>query len=209
MHTHVVPITRIPFRPAHRAAPDVAPDALATAVPELVGTELGFLNGHDVSELSALQVLPRGVEVGSLVLAMSRHSRWIEAHVARHASFEDEAFVALNMAFMEDGALAYMRRHMDMSERRGAGEGSGASAVVCPGGSRRPGGAIICRGRRHRPSEGAWLKRGVDPSRTDGLTQAYQERGATTSSPIAPRIGTRQEGSLRRGAQCIIDLQGV
>jgi hypothetical protein len=36
---------RIPFQPAHRAAPDVAPDALATAGPELVGTELGFLNG--------------------------------------------------------------------------------------------------------------------------------------------------------------------
>jgi hypothetical protein len=60
-----------------------------------------------------------------------------------------------------------------MSERRGAGEESGASAVVCPGGSRRPGGAIIRRGRRHRPFEGARLKRGVDPSRTDGLTQAY------------------------------------
>jgi hypothetical protein len=73
--------------------------------------------------------------VGSLALAMSRHSRWIEAHLARHASFEDQAFVALNMAFMQDGALASMRRRKDMSERRGAGEESGASAVVCPGGS--------------------------------------------------------------------------
>jgi hypothetical protein len=35
----------------------------ATAVPAFVGTELGVLNGHDVPELSVLQVLPRGVEV--------------------------------------------------------------------------------------------------------------------------------------------------
>ena len=71
-HTHVVPITRIPFQPAHRAAPDVAPDAFATAVPEFVGTELGVLNGHDVPELSVLQVLPRRVEVGSLALAIGK-----------------------------------------------------------------------------------------------------------------------------------------
>jgi Fe-S cluster assembly protein SufD len=58
MHTHVVPITRIPFQPAHRAAPDVAPDALATAVPEFVGTELRVLNGHDVPELSACRCCP-------------------------------------------------------------------------------------------------------------------------------------------------------
>jgi hypothetical protein len=53
-HTHVVPITRLPFQPAHRAAPDVAPEAFATAVPAFVGTELGVLNGHDVPELSVL-----------------------------------------------------------------------------------------------------------------------------------------------------------
>jgi hypothetical protein len=29
-------------------------DALTAAVPEFVGTELGFLNGHDVPELSGL-----------------------------------------------------------------------------------------------------------------------------------------------------------
>jgi hypothetical protein len=43
-----------------------------TAVPEFVGTELGVLNGHDVPELSVLQVLPRRVEVGSLALAIGK-----------------------------------------------------------------------------------------------------------------------------------------
>ena len=53
-HTHVAPTTRISLQPAHRAAPNVPLGALAPAVPEFVGTELGFLNGHDVPELSGL-----------------------------------------------------------------------------------------------------------------------------------------------------------
>jgi hypothetical protein len=73
-HTHVVPITRIPCQPAHRAAPDVVPDAFATTVPQFAGRELGVLNGHDVPELSVLQVLPCKVEVGSLALAIGNMS---------------------------------------------------------------------------------------------------------------------------------------
>jgi hypothetical protein len=53
-HSHVAPTTRISLQPAYRAAPNVLLDALAPAVPEFVGTELGFLNGHDVPELSGL-----------------------------------------------------------------------------------------------------------------------------------------------------------
>jgi hypothetical protein len=37
------------------------------------------------------------------------------------ASFEDQAFVALTTAFMQDGVPAYTRRRKDVSERRGAG----------------------------------------------------------------------------------------
>ena len=53
-YSHVAPTTRISLQPAHRAAPNVPLDALAPAVPEFVGTELGFLNGHDAPELSGL-----------------------------------------------------------------------------------------------------------------------------------------------------------
>jgi hypothetical protein len=53
-HTYVAPTTRISLQPAHRAAPNVPLDALAPPVPEFVGTELGFLNSHDVPELSGL-----------------------------------------------------------------------------------------------------------------------------------------------------------
>jgi hypothetical protein len=53
-HSHVAATTRISLQPAHQAAPNVPLDALTSAVPEFVGTELGFLNGHDVPELSGL-----------------------------------------------------------------------------------------------------------------------------------------------------------
>jgi Fe-S cluster assembly protein SufD len=110
-YTNVAPITRIPFQPAQRAVHTLASEALAAAtIAELACAQLVFLNGHYVPELSALHALPQGVEVGSLALALSNPPSWIEAHLARYASFEEQAFVALNTAFMRDGAYVYVPR---------------------------------------------------------------------------------------------------
>jgi Fe-S cluster assembly protein SufD len=110
-YTNVAPIARTPFRPARRTASASASDALAAAtIPALVCVQLVFLNGHYVPELSIQQALPQGVEVGSLALALSSRPSWLEAHLARYASFEDQAFVALNTAFMHDGAYIYVPR---------------------------------------------------------------------------------------------------
>src|SRR5262245_34890321 len=54
------------------------------------------------------QPLPQGVEIGSLALALSRRPSWLEAHLAGYASFQEQAFVALNTAFMQDGAYLYV-----------------------------------------------------------------------------------------------------
>ena len=110
-YTNVAPMTRIPFQPAQRLAPASASEALAAAaIPALVCTQLVFVNGHYVPELSAQQALPQGVEVGSLALALASRPSWLEAHLARYASVEEQAFVALNTAFMQDGAYVYIPR---------------------------------------------------------------------------------------------------
>jgi Fe-S cluster assembly protein SufD len=110
-YTNVAPITRIPFQPAQRTAHTLASRALTAAtIPELVCAQLVFVNGHYVPELSALQALPQGVEAGSLALTLSSRPSWLEAHLAHYASYEDHAFVALNTAFMHDGACVYVPR---------------------------------------------------------------------------------------------------
>ena len=110
-YTNVAPIARIPFQLAQRATPEVAPAALAAAgVPELGGAQLIFINGHYVPELSAHNGLPPGLEVGSLAAALPSRPQRIESHLARYADFEEHAFVALNTAFLHDGAFVYIPR---------------------------------------------------------------------------------------------------
>jgi Fe-S cluster assembly protein SufD len=110
-YTNVAPITRIPFQPAQRTAHRLAAEALAAAtIPGLVPTQLVFINGYFVPELSARRALPTGAEVGSLAQALATRPPGIESHLARYAGFEEQAFVALNTAFMQDGAYVYVPR---------------------------------------------------------------------------------------------------
>jgi Fe-S cluster assembly protein SufD len=111
-YTNVGPITRIAFQPAQRTAHGLAGEALAAAMipPDLVCAQLVYINGHYVPELSAVQALPQGVQAGSLAQALSNRPPGLEAHLARYASFEEQAFVALNTAFMQDGAYVCVPR---------------------------------------------------------------------------------------------------
>jgi Fe-S cluster assembly protein SufD len=72
---------------------------------------LVFLNGHYAPELSALPPLPAGVVVGSLAQGLEGHAELVEAHLGRHACFDDNAFTALNTAFFRDGALVVLPRN--------------------------------------------------------------------------------------------------
>jgi len=69
------------------------------------GTRLVFVNGRHAPELSAMGSLPAGVRVHSLADALRGGDGRIESHLARYASFDNQAFVALNTAFVDDGAV--------------------------------------------------------------------------------------------------------
>jgi Fe-S cluster assembly protein SufD len=110
-YTNVAPIARTPFQPARRAAPASATEALAAAaIPGLSCAQLVYVNGHFVPELSGLPAVPKGVEAGSLAQALVARRSALEAHLARYAGFEEQAFVALNTAFMQDGAYVFVPR---------------------------------------------------------------------------------------------------
>jgi Fe-S cluster assembly protein SufD len=70
---------------------------------------LVFVNGRYSSELSSVGELPAGVVVGSLRELRSNGVN-LEHHLAKYASFSEHAFVALNTALHEDGAVVLLPR---------------------------------------------------------------------------------------------------
>jgi Fe-S cluster assembly protein SufD len=68
------------------------------------GTRLVFVNGHYVEELSTVGELPKGMKVTSLSKAVTQ-AEAVAERLGRYAGHETHPFVALNTAFMEDGAF--------------------------------------------------------------------------------------------------------
>jgi len=101
-HTSVRELTRAAYAPA--AAParqlqeaEVAPYRIDGAA------ELVFVDGHHVPGLSRPAPPDRDVRLLPLSAALSKPGDLLEAHLARHAG--DDPFVALNAAFLQDGAF--------------------------------------------------------------------------------------------------------
>jgi len=67
-----------------------------------------FVNGRFAPNLSVLSSLPKGVVVSSLKTALESHAGLIEAHLTQAADHTNQAFVALNTAFLEDGGFIFI-----------------------------------------------------------------------------------------------------
>ncbi|MFQ5830215.1 MAG: Fe-S cluster assembly protein SufD [Candidatus Methylomirabilia bacterium] len=108
-YTAVAPIAKVPFTRVGYERPMLLSGALERLSFGLSeGARLVFVNGHYSRELSSLWSLPSGVRVGSLSAALTADRELIERHLAGHARYQDHAFVALNTAFIEDGAFLYV-----------------------------------------------------------------------------------------------------
>ena len=108
--TSVAPIAKLAFQPARLEPNGLTLEDLASAplADVAFGTcchRLVFVNGHFSVELSSVDALPEGARVTSLSAALRNNAALIEPHLARYASYNDRAFVALNTAFMQDGAF--------------------------------------------------------------------------------------------------------
>jgi len=106
-YTNVAPLAKIAFRPVWAYHTNglrtemIERSTLSTGP----GPRLVIVDGHYVPELSALQPLPPGVEVGGLAAAIASHPAIVEAHLGRCARRDENGFVALNTAFVTDGAF--------------------------------------------------------------------------------------------------------
>lgn len=105
-YTNVAPIVKTPWGRAGQPWGTLPGEPLEPfTLEEVACAQLVFVNGHYSRELSSLQLLPEGVRVGSLATVLTSDPGSVEAHLAQYASYHDQAFVALNTAFMEDGAF--------------------------------------------------------------------------------------------------------
>jgi Fe-S cluster assembly protein SufD len=78
--------------------------------------QLVFVNGHFSPELSSLGSLPTGVLIQGLGATLENGSGRLEPFLAQYASFDSHSFVALNTAFIADGALVYLPKNAVLHE---------------------------------------------------------------------------------------------
>ena len=108
-YTSVAPIAKANFKPAGHELNGLTAEALAhVTFGEVACAQLVFVNGHYSKELSSFRSLPDGMKVGSLAATLDADPAVVEPHLARYASYQDHAFVALNTAFIQDGAFVYI-----------------------------------------------------------------------------------------------------
>jgi len=105
--TNVAPIAETPFGLA-RVGGGVeltSRELDRLRLPGFASIRLVFVNGRYERGLSRLGPLPAGVKVGSLAHELATDPGSLEEHLARYADYRNDAFSALNTAFIEDGAL--------------------------------------------------------------------------------------------------------
>ena len=109
-YTSVKPITEAAFRLADAPSTPSHQHQLAEYIFTDDEHRMVFVNGRFEPALSAGAALPRGVHLNSLANASAENAATIQSHLARHAGYDDAAFVALNTAFLHDGAFIRIER---------------------------------------------------------------------------------------------------
>ena len=88
-----------------------APNAVQQAAPWHEGwASLVFVDGQYAPALSSniSDSICDGLYLGSLAAAAEQHPDLLQRHLAQHAAFQDDGFVALNTAFLRDGAFVHI-----------------------------------------------------------------------------------------------------
>ena len=106
--TNVAGLAKAEFRAAGKAA--VAKADATEWIADGAGAQLVFVNGRYAPELSVAAGLPKGVTVASLREQIEQHPETLEKHLGRYADAQRDAFVALNTAFLTDGAYVHVAR---------------------------------------------------------------------------------------------------
>jgi len=111
--TDLSPVYKLPFRRAESAGSLEAARLDPYSIPE-ARTSLVFVDGHYCAELSRTGTVA-GVTVGNLAGLIANAGSVAETRLGRLSSFADDAFAAVNTAFLDDGALIHVSRDVKAS----------------------------------------------------------------------------------------------
>jgi Fe-S cluster assembly protein SufD len=108
--TSVAPIADQRFMLAHAPGSPLPAPSDVERLCVGVGPRVVFVDGRHAPTLSTPVDLAGGVRAGSLAAALRTGAggELARAHLARHARWRESAFVALNTAFLADGAFVYV-----------------------------------------------------------------------------------------------------
>lgn len=113
--TPIAPIADTTFAEAPEAT--VAKTALAPfVIPRMHCTQIVFVNGRYSAALSSPGALGKGVLATNLASALTTDPGLVDPYFTRCASFEKLSFVALNTAFVEDGAFLHVPANVVVPE---------------------------------------------------------------------------------------------
>jgi Fe-S cluster assembly protein SufD len=109
-YTDVSPIAKLSFKPVFQQEAEQITIADIDRLPlgNLRCSRLVFINGHFSPKLSTVNSLPKGVKIESLAHAISDDGLRVKEHLLKYARYEENAFNALNAAFLQDGAFVYL-----------------------------------------------------------------------------------------------------
>jgi Fe-S cluster assembly protein SufD len=115
-YTNVAPLLRHKFKLAHEPV-NLTKAALAEFVfAGLPQNLLVFVNGRFAKELSRVESRVKGLVLDSLANVLQRGDEITGKYLGRYADYENEAFIALNTAFADDGAFIRVPRHTVLDE---------------------------------------------------------------------------------------------
>jgi len=111
--TDISPLTELSLSPALSATYLEAADVAHFYIEEAT-TRLVFVDGIYAPQLSSA-ASNIGVVVSNLPTVLATHAAVIEAHLGRHATFNDNVFAALNTAFLHDTAVIVVPRDVALA----------------------------------------------------------------------------------------------
>ncbi len=116
-YTSVDPIVALAFERGNGEGKAVTLDEiLARSFTDRASPRLVFVNGAFVPRFSLMEDMPKGGRVQSLAQALNENDAMLAPYLASNPRHQQEAFVALNTAFMEDGAAVFISKGCRLEE---------------------------------------------------------------------------------------------
>jgi Fe-S cluster assembly protein SufD len=109
-YTDIGPIAKAKFQLSSSAVQSLvnAKSVEMSSLGEKSWSQMVFVDGSYVEELSSVSSLPAGVMVVNLTEAMRSVPELVQGHLAHYADYEANAFTALNTAFIHEGVFIHV-----------------------------------------------------------------------------------------------------